>query len=72
MKKNNYYLLIGHQRVKIVTIVDEYVGYIIQDTLHSNPNEAVMYEVITDFKNSILLDLGTNPEYSPDEPNRPF
>ena len=72
MKKNNYYILGTYGRVKIVAMTEEYVGFIIQNTATIDPNTPITYAFKESFAEIVLADLGTNPEYSPDEPNRTF
>ena len=72
MKKNNYYLLADYGRVKIVALTEHYVGFIVQNTTIANPNNPVIYSTKGNFSERLLSDLGPNPEYSPDEANKPF
>ena len=72
MKKNNYYLLDTYGRVKIVAMTEKFVGFIVQNTYTFDPDTPITYAHKDSFADMLITDLGCNPEYSPDEPNRPF
>lgn len=70
MKKNHYYLVkIDTQhisRIKVVTVVDEYIGYI-HANARNNMDSILTYVNINTNPFEIVKDLGTNPEFSLDE-----
>lgn len=68
--KGRYYLINGAytlDRVKVVVELEDYVGYIDSNSRYEDDFGIINYLLKSEFSNLIITDLGTNPDWSPDE-----
>ena len=68
--KNRYYLITQDyeiNRVKVVVELEDYVGYTYMNSRYVDDFGAITYLLKSDFLQKVVKDLGTNPEWSPDE-----
>ena len=68
--KNRYYLITQDyeiNRVKVVVELEDYVGFTYSNSRYEDDFGAIAYLLKSEFLQRVVKDLGTNPEWSPDE-----
>ena len=72
--KNRYYLIINPDyktveldRIKVLIELDDYVGFTYINSRFEDDFGRISYVEKSKLKDLIVKDLGTNPEWSPDE-----
>ena len=68
--KNRYYLITEDyilNRVKVVVELEDYVGYTYSNRRYADDFGGITYTLKSEFLKKVVKDLGTNPEWSPDE-----
>ncbi len=72
--KNRYYIITSPDRftneldrVKIVVDLEDYVGFTYSNSKFADNFGQISYMEKSKFKDMIIKDLGTAPEWSPDE-----
>lgn len=68
--KNRYYLITQDyeiSRVKVVVELEDYVGYTYSNGRYADDFGMIAYLLKSEFLKKVVKDLGTNPEWSPDE-----